>query len=239
MGKRSTHVREHPRRTKSGKVTDVTDHDRSLKDTVKPKKLEPKRKKRIDLGGLSAAAVEVKSQYFDFSKGYTETWDYIEADECGECGKLLVCRGEERHKYLEDSDCEGYVLCEGPMMNYRYPLPYFDQDTGEAAKKIAHLPLCVVEDLDAYDDENRYYLALSGGGMNYSWEICMAYIDLGYLPPAHFCRLPRMAGKRPTPENLKVVAACKKSLQLKSEWSQGDTRELDGIEKTWEEKGSL
>jgi len=42
---RKTHVREHPRRTRSGDVTEVTDHDRNLKDGGKPKPLDPKRKK--------------------------------------------------------------------------------------------------------------------------------------------------------------------------------------------------
>lgn len=83
---------------------------------------------------------------------------------------------------------------EGPMMNYWYPVNEQDREYSrfepkDAAGKLDHLPVCVV----LVDDE--YGLALTGGGMDLSWEICDAFIALGFLPPVHFADLPAMASR--------------------------------------------
>lgn len=81
------------------------------------------------------------------------------------------------------------VGLEGPMMNYYYPLdtPH-SFDPQQAALKLVDLPVCLVS------FANEYALALTGGGMDLSWEICEAYVRLGEAPPFHFAsRLPRMA----------------------------------------------
>ena len=63
-------------------------------------------------------------------------------------------------------------------------------DEKEAAKALVDLPLCIVYLIE----EEAYFLALTGGGMDLTWQICEAYMRLGYLPPTHFSRLPRYAG---------------------------------------------
>lgn len=89
---------------------------------------------------------------------------------------------------------------EGPMMNYWYPVRGLDFDA-ETAAKIANYPLCVVE----VDDEVG--LALTGGGMDLSWEIAEACVALGYFPPAFVDSLPGMSGYRGE-NRVRVVEAC-------------------------------
>jgi hypothetical protein len=78
---------------------------------------------------------------------------------------------------------------DGPMMNYFYPVSdYTPGDMNAWAAKLVDLPLCVVE----IGDERG--LALTGGGMDLSWEIAEAYVRLGYYPPT-WIDLPAMSGR--------------------------------------------
>jgi hypothetical protein len=60
-------------------------------------------------------------------------------------------------------------------------------------------------------------LALTGGGMDLSWDICEGYMLLGLLPPAHF-EPPQMGGKQRTTRNLRILAACRRSYRLARQW---------------------
>jgi hypothetical protein len=136
----------------------------------------------------------------DWSEGYPDKWEYLEASDCSECGKVLMCQGHEQHGDIDnESECEGYVSNEGPMMNYFYPLG------------------------------NEWGLALTGGGMDLSWQICEAYIRLGYLPPLHFCDLPAMSDMTLNAKNKMILAACRKSAQIASARSSNTTRHLSNI----------
>lgn len=97
---------------------------------------------------------------------------------------------------------------EGPMMNYWYPVDSIDDDADAevAAVAIAGLPLCVVM------VGGSYGLALTGGGMDLSWDICRAYIATGNLPPVHFADLPSFAGGHG--ESTEVAAAMIRSLEI-------------------------
>lgn len=147
------------------------------------------------------------------------------AVECEACGALLVdvC-GNDRHCGIDDeSECDGYVAsAEGPMMNFAYPIPRQD-DIEESARKIAHLPLCLVE----LNDE--HYLALTGGGMDLSWEICEAHIRLGLRPPVHFCDLPAMCGRGESENDLLIIEACKESCKIAARWATGTIDRLDNL----------
>jgi len=186
---------------------------------------------------LRSDAVDCKPRDYDWSAGYGEKWDYFEADYCQDCGQRVVARGEERHHYLDnETDCHGYICCEGPMMNYFYPLPIsrgdsFDGD--EAAKKIVKVSLCVVH----LEDSDEWGLALTGGGMNLSWDICSAYIRLGYLPPAHFCDLPNFAGMKLSRGNAAIIAACRRALKLRVLWAKADLERLQRLRQTLKERG--
>ena len=147
---------------------------------------------------------DVKPVDFDWTEGYPEKWDYFAASRCEKCGKIVVGRNGE------DCECGGWLPeNEGPMMSYYYPLPQFNMPCDEAAKLLVDLPLVVVE----FQDSGDKALALSGGGMDLSWEICEAYMLLGYFPPVHFCDLPEMAGRGQSKKDRWIIAGCRCSLQ--------------------------
>ena len=104
---------------------------------------------------LWAGYVDADAHWFSWSEGWTETWDWIGADVCSECGQFVVgVRGEEHHNDLGDTECEGWLYDEGPMMNYYYPVNV-ERIGGpeEAARALADLPLVVINflDQDAYE----------------------------------------------------------------------------------------
>jgi hypothetical protein len=183
------------------------------------------------------------------NSGDEERWDWFEAVECDDCGQYIVdgddhafINGDgqpvpgkalmEENDLDEDdlvdwAEANGFSTCpchgedfrefdsaEGPMMNYRYPIDdkWFNAD---GARRIADLPLCIV--MDNADEE--VYLALTGGGMDLSWEICEAYVRLGCLPPSHF-ELPAMAGKKLTERTALVLTAVERSNDVLTGWAQ-------------------
>ena len=158
-------------------------------------------------------------------------WTAHEAIACSECGRVVAVSslGEQRHSDVEaeiesteegaeDGDmepctCRGYLSAEGPMMNYWYPVKI--GDCTAAAVAIQHLPLCVVEFPDGQTG-----IALTGGGMDLSWEICEAFIALGYWPPLHFCDLPRMGNRGTSDADRSTIAACVESCKIAAGWAR-------------------
>lgn len=179
---------------------------------------------------LYPVSVDVKSRDFDWTEGYPETWEYTEAETCSECDKILVNRGgEEQHCDLDDES-----TCEGPMMNYFYPLPDAPDDEVEAAKLIVDLPLCLVY----FTKTDEWGLALTGGGMNLSWEICEAFMRFGYLPPLDYCDLPDMAGKSFNERNKWILAGCARSAQFAKVEANSVAARISRLRKTMKEKES-
>ncbi len=141
---------------------------------------------------------------------------------------------------FEDHGGRGYdewVMSFDPVMNFAWPItPRHDLDPTEAATRIDRAAGCVtlVESED-WTGETVYFLALTGGGMDLSWNICAAYAAAGNVPPVRLLRdLPHMAGpgsygatvrdewaklvlagQRRAAEHLRRVAG-----QLDSDWSQ-------------------
>lgn len=162
-----------------------------------------------------------KILWIDTADATTEDYDFRE-HLYGEDWDIAFGRTDEE---MENED---WV----PMMNYRYPLPHFDDkhhSDEDIKKALEHVALTVVTDLKS--DEK--YLALTGGGMDMSWDIVKAYANLGFAPPAHFCRdLPSFAGNRLTKDNKDAIEACRKSLSAQSEWDQRGMERLKDLETT-------
>lgn len=156
---------------------------------------------------LSATHVYEKSvDYIWTNHEYGTEWKYFRASRCDKCDTVLVTQGEEQHKDIEENSiCEGHVFNEGPMMNYWYPCHI--EKPAEEAKKIVDLPLCIVE------IDGKTGFALTGGGMDFSWQICEAYMLQGYLPPAEFADLPVMSGKDNSQRTRWVVSGCEASFR--------------------------
>jgi hypothetical protein len=180
------------------------------------KKSTAKRETFPSIDDMSGDALSMVPHDFDFGKGYAETWEPHEASECEKCGAVLVGLAGDKHCNLDDdSKCDGYVSeTSGPAMNYFYELPVGRSfDTHAAAQILVHLPLCVVEWLDD-SEHNGYALALTGGGMNLAWEICEAFMRLGFLPPTHFADLPAMCGRGISAKDRWIAQGCIKSFEV-------------------------
>lgn len=153
----------------------------------------------INVGQLWFGQLDNKPVDFDWSEGYAEKWEFWEATDSDDAPPVVLKSW--------DNNTDHYF--EGPMMSYYYPLADFDGDPGDAAESIRDLPLCVVR----IEERDEYGLALTGGGMDLSWEICEAFMRLGFLPPVHFCELPQMAGRGTSARDRKIIAACRRSLR--------------------------
>lgn len=129
----------------------------------------------------------------------------------------------------DDAPCDGHLpSADGPMMNYLYPCPL--NDVSAAAIAIRHLPLCVVEFADG---ETGF--ALTGGGMDFSWEICAAYVACGYLPPTDF-DLPKMGGMSLTGWHRDVWRAMRRSIEVQQNWLTNSLTKLDELKQWLEDK---
>lgn len=180
---------------------------------------------------LNCDAIETKPVTVDWQERMGEDmegWRSFEAFECPECKRTVVCSSlgececrDALQEITEEIDgeeiespntCRGTMYPEGPMMNYYYPVRI--DDCEEAAKALAHLPVCVIE----FEDGDTA-LALTGGGMDLSWEICEAFMAIGYWPPVHFCDLPKMSGRGKSERDLKIIAACEESCRILEGWT--------------------
>lgn len=125
------------------------------------------------------------------------------------------------HKIVNVEKCDGHVSqAEGPVMNYYYPVEISDCE--RAAIALARLPLCVVK----FEDDDRTALALTGGGMDFSWEICEAFIAIGELPPLFATDLPGMAGKRLDAKSRLIVAACIESNKVMAQRAESNIKRI-------------
>lgn len=92
----------------------------------------------------------------------------------------------------EDDTPEGVERPDGPMMNFIWPL-----DSGQyladpvaiaAAIGLRNVALVYVNDPSDFNPElppqDAYWgIALTGGGMDLSWDIASAFVEAGYFPP--------------------------------------------------------
>jgi len=183
-----------------------------------------KQPERTPVKELNFRAIEVKPVNYDWdSEGLGETWEYWEASRCQGCNEVIVhSGGGEKHSDIDpDSECSGSLgYGSGPMMSYHYPVSSWFPDPEDAAKRLIDSPLCVVRVGDSYG------LALTGGGMDLTWEICEAFMLLGMLPPVHFCDLPEMAD-RPRGENDRwIIDGCIASVSVMAQWQLARDKRL-------------
>ncbi len=134
-------------------------------------------------------------------------WVYDEDDEDDEDDGGPAASGLEAEDFRRFLDVEPEGP-DGPRMSYWYPVDYIDSDNAERiAVTLVDLPLCLVE------VDGDWGLALTGGGMDMSWEIITAYVLIGLMPPVHFARdLPAMARRGTGADDQILIAACLRSL---------------------------
>jgi hypothetical protein len=137
---------------------------------------------------LSYEIIESQPRDFDFSQGFGETWDLPFE--------------------LTDEEIENEAYA--PLMNYIYPLPDGFSVPDNFRERLNCTTIVRVGD--------QCHLALTGGGMDLSWEICESYLNLGLYPPVHFCRLPAMSGRGNSPGDKRIVDGCNQSLRALIGW---------------------
>lgn len=190
-------------------------------------KIDKEREDRVNeiREGLSlsyANIFETPVSPFDWSQEYPgERWDIIEPDfgDDDDTRKFLEYAGveiDEREDTETDEEYEERLVeaaqeawREGeygvPMMNYYYPIEL------RYGASPAELQMRLMLDGGAVtlvEVDANPVLALTGGGMDLSWDVCLAYIICGSYPPLHFCDLPDFAGQKASDKNLQIVAAC-------------------------------
>jgi hypothetical protein len=150
-----------------------------------------------------AVGVTIDEVYYDRDdwSEYAESFDTDDETDSDDAPEPMSPREWESMFETFEQDLQG-----GPSFGYAYPTDGLDFDP-ETANKIADLSLCLL----SIDGDT--YLALSGGGMNMSWEICAAFVALGLLPPVHFAKdLPAMGARPDNASQRVVVDACRQSL---------------------------
>lgn len=122
------------------------------------------------------------------------------------------CANPQCSRFTEEAASDD--LDDGPMMSYYCPLPDYHQGRAgyrqDDAVRIAHLPLVIV----TFNGGDSYALALTGGGMDLSWQICEAFMRLGHLPPAHYADLPAMAGQPSGAVDLWIMEGCERTFEV-------------------------
>jgi hypothetical protein len=208
---------------------------------------------RVELPDLRNDTVTVKPQDFDFSSenwsedaGYSErsgVWSTVTPEiedwTASDCYGWISDRGVSPPDFSSAIDAEEVAEtwrqavtdaieedpdAFAPMMNYVYPLPGMQYDSGTAQALLMEAGgACVIVDIDG-----EPFLALSGGGMDLSWDICAAYVALGMLPPAHFAgNLPNLGGMQYSGQTAITLEACARSLELLTLWTAGQVERLD------------
>mgnify|MGYP001614724632 FL=1 len=114
-----------------------------------------------------------------------------------------------------------------PVMSFFWPLEDRKSYDASDADKLLGLPVTLVKLAGSYGTPNGdlFVLALTGGGMDLSWEIAEAYIRLGCLPPFDL-RLPSMAGKELTAQSALTLEACRRSASVLATWTANRRGEL-------------
>jgi len=155
---------------------------------------------------------DIKPRDVDWSTLSYDSWEVIQPYTEEDFEKY----SDDPHEYNDDAeDALGYgdmdTMRENnqPMMNYCYSLGERDTFDAEDARALGHLNLCLVH----FTETEEHALALTGGGMDLSWDIVEAYIRLGYVPPVHFARLPRYAGHTMTPARRIIIRALLRALK--------------------------
>jgi hypothetical protein len=161
---------------------------------------------KVKTSDLYVSAIDLKPSHFDFGEGYAEKWDVLQPE------------GVE----------PGEGNWQEPMMNTWWPLPDHANPDSEAASKLAAEPIsmCIVYNMES----EEYGLALTGGGMDLSWDIAAAYVVLGYLPPVEL-HLPGFAGLGHGVAKRVTMAAMERAYRVMSAHMQSNLRDLRNLRK--------
>lgn len=107
-----------------------------------------------------------------------------------------------------------------PVVNSAYLLPH-----GVLTTDYWHdvMSCCTVVNIDS-----DLYLALTGAGMDMSWEICETYLRCGYIPPFVFASdLPSAADRGHDELDRMIISACRLSIDCMRNLANRSAQRLD------------
>lgn len=135
----------------------------------------------------------------------------VDGDICTKCvGTCLLncpqCDGSGQHD-PDHGDPDAWY----PMHTYGWPLPSSFVIPDDWREKLCNMTVVTTDGGD--------FLVLTGGGMDFSWEIAATHINLGLAVPAVLAELPRMAGRGESEGDQRIITACLKSLRVRADWS--------------------
>jgi hypothetical protein len=185
--------------------------------------------KQVEALGLTTLALQVVPVPFQWDgETYGTAWDTVlpDPEEWTAAQRRQWWEGRSTGRELHEDEDEALEMIRdhiqdnahemyAPVMSYYYPLPDLRMSAEAAQAKLDTIRTsCVVV---LVGDEPA--LALAGGGMDLSWDICRAYIALGYYPPAHF------AGDLPLQGEADVSTAevCVESCRIVEGWAKRNT----------------
>lgn len=159
----------------------------------------------VDINKLWYGCDDVKPRHIDWSDLPYDSWRVIQPynlEDFKKYGDPWEYNDEAEEK-LGYGSYEAMEESNQPMMNYLYPLGEGDEFDAQDAKVLDHLNVCLVY----FNQSEEYALALTGGGMDLSWDIVEGYIRLGYLPPLYFSHLPKFAGTKKDARKTVIIDA--------------------------------
>lgn len=182
---------------------------------------------------LYCDAVNVSSVAFDFSDVWGKSWETIYPESLKfsilQCCKILDDAGYHKPEAADRVGIWreyvwGYYQTSGiynPSMNYYYPLPGYDGNPVLDQLSLGDNVAVMLVEVNGTP-----VFALSGGGKNPGWDICYAYVLMGYLPPITFCNLPEFAGLKLDAKTKRVLAACLRTADVIKNRAQDTSKKL-------------
>jgi hypothetical protein len=193
---------------------------------------------KAQIADLRCDCVNATPIDFDFGEVYGETWETVDPDLSSMSAEQIRELASDHGVDLDDLPADPDEFEEwtaaaadklleslrdnddlAPIMNYTYPIDGCNLESGEVQARLLGLPLVAV----TIGGETR--MALSGGGMDFSWQICEAYTRIGLLPPVHF--RPPMSCENPDDPTIRLVAAAYlKSCTVAGNCARGAARDM-------------
>jgi hypothetical protein len=201
---------------------------------------------KIRVRDLSTRAIDETSRDIDWSEGWGTTWEEVNPTSEMSVAQLRGKLKDIGADFGPDDDAatlretleyngspDDYI----PIVNAYYPLPGFrgDPERTQLALEGAYLSVALVKLYDG-DGGEDYALALTGCGMDLSWDIAAAHIVCGYLPPA-WLRLPSMSGDKFDAKHRTIIAALRRTAQIRIRRSRYDLQDLRSVARNLKERG--
>ena len=133
-------------------------------------------KKMIDNHeSLRQSSLRSEPHHYDFGeKMLGDAWEF---------GFQIIPKIDEELEEDDEEREEQYM----PIYNTIYPLNGFMESdyTKDELLNILDISgnITLIKIIDNEDTDEQYFLGLTGCGMDFSWDIACAYINLGYYPP--------------------------------------------------------